>query len=90
MAVSIQGAEGSAGRASPLVGSRYRVDAGLCPWPPLSDCSSTQLGLPCYKAGTSPIPYLPGGTLNWSEIMSAQLSHPPRKAASKHESIFTA
>lgn len=26
---------------------------------------------PSYKAGTSPIPYLPGGTLSRSEIMSA-------------------
>lgn len=49
---------------------------------------SSQPGLPSYKAGTSSISYLPGGTLNMSEIMSAQLSPPP--AASKHTSNFTA
>lgn len=42
---------------------------------------SSQLGFPSYKAGTSPIPYLPGGTLSRSEIMSA-LAQPSTEGGS--------
>lgn len=49
--------------------------------------SSSSLGFPSYKAGTSPIPYLPGGTLSRSEIMSADAHLPQREAVSR-QSLF--
>lgn len=48
---------------------------------------SSLLGFPSYKAGTSPIPYLPGGTLSRSEIMSAAAHLLQREAVSR-QSLF--
>lgn len=60
---------------------RHGAGAGQSWRPPLSAHPSSQLGFPSYKAGTSPIPYLPRGTLSRSEIMSA-LAQPSTEGGS--------
>lgn len=60
-AAPIPGAAAQAGKDLCPAAVRHWAGAGQSQQLPLSARPSSQLGLPSYKAGTSPIPYLPGG-----------------------------